>query len=347
MLRTVELGRAVITTETSLELWLTTLITLSSKQNCIDLEQLSNSALISFLTSGGACVYRSECMSLVSDITMRGEPVDRDDMESLAARIVNAPAWGQLNLLPSIPEQLGQFGNQTIRINLGQSSKDIDDGIKKCHRLVATMVPDGVPTLALHSIHLNIIVSENMSKTSVQRLRKSQMESTPSFSQDTFPYDDGKGDTPSALSDEQLNLEHCSDEEILFATTEPSLARQTGKRKRSVTASNVHMHVPDSTGFPSDTKRYCHGISSTLGTPLLDSHTLQKSEVQLLSHMVDAAVRFSVLNSLKGSATGLKVKANNFTARLADVAPTLWRPGFLSVRVVTKGLSYTNVEFIP
>jgi hypothetical protein len=44
--------------------------------------------------------------------------------------------------------------------------------------------------------------------------------------------------------------------------------------------------------------------------------------------MVDGAMRLSVCGSTKSSA-GLKTKANTFSVGLADVAPILWRPGYL------------------
>lgn len=132
-------------------------------------------------------------------------------------------------------------------------------------------------------------------------------------------------------------MEEDSDGEILFTTRRPSQLSQIGKRKRSITLSNARIQNLCSTETPRDAQRH-------LSYPLPDAScsfpdVKDESELRLLSHMVDAAVRFSVLNTLKGSASGLKVKANTFTARLADIAPVVWRPGFLSVRCCFARLS--------
>lgn len=92
MLRTVELGRAVISaTETTLELWLTALITLSPNQDCINFDQLNHPALFDLLTSGEVWVDQVENMQFVLDVSVRGEPIDRLKMRPLAERIVDAP----------------------------------------------------------------------------------------------------------------------------------------------------------------------------------------------------------------------------------------------------------------
>jgi hypothetical protein len=58
--------------------------------------------------------------------------------------------------------------------------------------------------------------------------------------------------------------------------------------------------------------------------------TLTEELVAEIHSMVDAAVRLSVYGINKSS-TGIKVKANTFSVGLADIAPVLWRPGYLAV----------------
>jgi hypothetical protein len=53
----------------------------------------------------------------------------------------------------------------------------------------------------------------------------------------------------------------------------------------------------------------------------------EQAEIQ---SMVDGAMRFSIYGHNK-SPNGLKIKANSFTLGLADIAPALWRPGYLVV----------------
>ncbi|CAI6338226.1 unnamed protein product [Periconia digitata] len=324
MQRTVELVRAVISaTEASLELWLTTYITLSPKQHCLDIEQLSAPALLNFLKSGEVWVYGTERMHLVLDISLRGEPMDLYDTKALAAAIVDAPAWCQLKLSPSLPVEYGQISNQSIHINLDRSPNDVEERAKKCHRITAKVVPDGIATLALHSIRFHLVILENMSKGSGQRQQKPNPKSTPTLFQGMTDAEHENNDLTPVLSEELLDVRDDSNEEILFTTSSPAPMPRPRKRKRSVSLPDVH--VEGLADMPCNIRRH-----DTYDTPLSLCDTPERSESRLLSHMVDAAVRFSAFTSLKGATGGLKVKANAFPTRLADIAPVVWRPGFLS-----------------
>jgi len=51
-----------------------------------------------------------------------------------------------------------------------------------------------------------------------------------------------------------------------------------------------------------------------------------------LETLIDGAFRTSILGRIKNKMLpGVKVKANAFEVGLADVAPSLWKPGYLSV----------------
>lgn len=51
-----------------------------------------------------------------------------------------------------------------------------------------------------------------------------------------------------------------------------------------------------------------------------------------LETLIDGALRISVLGRINNKMLhGVKVKANTFEVGLADVAPILWKPGYLSV----------------
>ena len=54
-----------------------------------------------------------------------------------------------------------------------------------------------------------------------------------------------------------------------------------------------------------------------------------------IESIIDGALRLSVHGSFSGRSTcGLRVKANTFRLGLADVAPVLWKPGYLLVRLI-------------
>jgi hypothetical protein len=92
MLRTIELGRAVLLSpSTKLELWLTTLITVSPAQDAIDLQHLTDNETISLLTSGNVWVQRASGMHLSLDITVHRERLNNDKLRQLANSIINAP----------------------------------------------------------------------------------------------------------------------------------------------------------------------------------------------------------------------------------------------------------------
>ena len=49
------------------------------------------------------------------------------------------------------PTQQLRFDDQSIHINLGQPTCDVEEGTKKCHRLSSKIVPDDIPTLTFGS----------------------------------------------------------------------------------------------------------------------------------------------------------------------------------------------------
>jgi hypothetical protein len=92
MARTVEVGRAVLASSTQhIELWLTTLITISPSQHSIDTEQFSAHSLLSFMLSGKAWVGRDNGMRVEVGLTLRGEPFPHREFQDLISSIVQAP----------------------------------------------------------------------------------------------------------------------------------------------------------------------------------------------------------------------------------------------------------------
>lgn len=93
MSRTIELGRAVLSSPTtSHELWLTTLITISPQQNSTNIEQYNPPFLLDLLSSGSVWVGRGNGLHIDLNLTLRGEPLGDRHLQELANRIVEAPA---------------------------------------------------------------------------------------------------------------------------------------------------------------------------------------------------------------------------------------------------------------
>jgi len=92
MSRTIELGRAVLDSSvTQLQLWFTTLITISPQQNSIDIQHLKQTALLEYLSSGKVWVSRGYDMYIELEITNDGEPLGQRELHILGQQIINAP----------------------------------------------------------------------------------------------------------------------------------------------------------------------------------------------------------------------------------------------------------------
>lgn len=92
MSRTVELGRAVISSQNAkFELWLTTLITVSQQQESVNLHQLGVQAVLDIMSSGDVWVGRDTGMYLALNVTIRGEPLTSNQLQWLAESIISAP----------------------------------------------------------------------------------------------------------------------------------------------------------------------------------------------------------------------------------------------------------------
>lgn len=92
MTRTVEVGRAVLTSSTQhLELWLTTLIDISPAQHSTNIEKLSSLSLLHYLSSGDAWVGRGNGMHIEMVLNLRGEPFPRHELQELRDMITQAP----------------------------------------------------------------------------------------------------------------------------------------------------------------------------------------------------------------------------------------------------------------
>jgi hypothetical protein len=91
MARTIEVGRAVLSCPThDLELWLTTLITISPLQQPIDSQQLSSCAFLSLLASGDVWVGRGNGMRVDVELTLRGEHLPHQQSQELVKSIMSA-----------------------------------------------------------------------------------------------------------------------------------------------------------------------------------------------------------------------------------------------------------------
>jgi hypothetical protein len=385
MQRTIELGRAVLSLPSKkLELWLTTLITISPAQDATDLKHLSDNETIDLLASGSVWVERGNGMRLSLDITLHREPLPGDQLRQISDSIVNAPvsetiwlqsssltprqAWKQFGLQPSLPAD-ENFRQGQLHLNIGQHREETIVPTKRPHGAYTNAPsqgvtpPEGVPTILLHSVESAVVITESRSRTSATKLKqtKKTFGGAPESLEDDMPYEkEGEEEELEILFDQHSATFHAEDSvipfrkdpsilfgeklemplneivpqphaevEIVSAKTHMTSIRPQ-KRSRSSTTPNKRQEDDTLPGLIPAAKRQRPSTMTTmLLPPATTSMTAQLNPIEV---MIDASMRISVCNSLRGSLGSFKIKANTFSESLADIAPALWRPGYRSVR---------------
>jgi len=105
MSRSIELGRAVLGSPAlNHELWLTTLITISPKQDTTYLQQIKADQYLEMLASGGLWVGRGHVLHIDLKITIRKEALPLHQLQDLTEAIIQAPVGATtLTELPYLP----------------------------------------------------------------------------------------------------------------------------------------------------------------------------------------------------------------------------------------------------
>ena len=256
-----------------------------------------------------------------------------------------------------------------LHINIAQRSREVDIPAKKSGRAYTNVTPEnctppeGVPTLLLHSVDFAIVIVESRSRTGATKLKRSRRDGGVSDSpEDDMLFDNvGVKDAESSFVDNSRNINAKdadfvtpdSADSVIMSTGNSAMVFQEGgtqsslavrgflvrtpeaslrgrERDRSTTMPNRRREVDFSPGPVPAAKRL---RSSTIASMTETQFSMSViAEFRLIRIMVDAAIRISVSNSLRGSLESLKIKASTLSESLANVAPALWRPGGLSVR---------------
>lgn len=357
MSRTVELGRAVLSSSNAnLELWLTTLISVSQQQSTINIQQLSVNELINLLSSGNVWVGRGTGMHLIFNITLQQEPLASDRLRQLAEGIVEAPvsvlwsftrqplqysqAWRQLGLQPSLPVNF-TIEKGKLHINISQCRGDSHLREQKSHRICTNVPsadikpPQGIPVLQLQSVQLTLMITTNKSRVTVasRKRAKRKIGRLPTPAGDIAALASQGEEGSEILYDEELIDDEGSKilESILPSQMRPDHARTRGSHFESGEA--YPMAVIPSLTSPINNAKRKHNSSISIST-VVPAETTIRSDLEHIANMIDASMRLSALNTLKGAPDGFRIKANSFTRCLGDVVPALWRPGYLVVREV-------------
>jgi len=92
MSRSIELGRAVLSSPaTDHELWLTTFITISPKQDASYLQQLTSAEYLDALTSGAVWMSRGHDMHVDMTLSLRNQLLPNHQLHDLANAVLVAP----------------------------------------------------------------------------------------------------------------------------------------------------------------------------------------------------------------------------------------------------------------
>jgi hypothetical protein len=162
---------------------------------------------------------------------------------------------------------------------------------------------------------------------SKKRPRLKRSRTSPTVAKDLGSHHDSDFDS----DEESENMLHdmvataCSNglEEVL-GVSGPSTP--SGKRKRKGQRTQAAMRVGS---LPVRSTRH-RASSLERSVKAINSQGVPFNEVEEVKRLVDGAMRLSIYG-VNRTSTGLKVKANTFAVGLADIAPALWRPGYLAV----------------
>ncbi|KAH6639483.1 hypothetical protein C7974DRAFT_132447 [Boeremia exigua] len=348
MHRSIELGRAVFSiAATDLELWLRTLITISPQQQCTDLGQHDEASLLDILTSGKVWVCRGNSLYIDMEVTFKGQPVAEDQLRQLSEAILVAPVWDQLGLQPSLPHDTASPGK--LRITVNYASGCAGPATKPCHRVLAsTSAADvrpsgGVPSLSLDSIILYADIFQ------LTQQRRAAIAKRPRLSADS------KSATQPTSGRAADDFEQEVSDELLLEANTVAVPLASPSTLKRVRASAPFLETPVPSMYESPIRALKNGWLNTTVSAVQIAAPDSKSDLHIgdLGLLIDGALRLSVLSRINSKMLpGIKLKANTFELGLADIAPTLWRPGYQSslsqraifLPVIGKTLAHTTAS---
>jgi hypothetical protein len=212
-----------------------------------------------------------------------------------------------------------------LHISIDQSRELTKSHAKTMHRMYANVPPadirppEGVATILLQSVQCTLSISHMRSGTGPAKPKRldKRLDRTDAILPQSKKI--AKPDLDSEEDSDILFLEESGDAGCLTkreSITSP-ITTHRNMRKRALKVS-INEISPQ---YLVDLMVHAGGKRDPAVPP----------SAQHIETLVDAAIRVSACNNLRGSVPGLKFKANTFNQGLADIAPALWRPGFLEV----------------
>lgn len=197
----------------------------------------------------------------------------------------------------------------------GQLKKQRCDKRVSFAPIVNTKPPEGTRVVSLDSVHFSMAFLESSQRTRrTNKRQKRERISSQVFQSDILsPVDEysQKFDVPLYENDDHGIM--------------PAPGKQTRESPTHSLQSTSRQSHTSHNSSPNARKEVLASLSHPWPmAPWLDHVAVEQ--------MVDGGFRLSVCGSPSGkSLHGLKFKANTFQLGLADIAPTMWRPGYLHV----------------
>jgi hypothetical protein len=197
--------------------------------------------------------------------------------------------------------------------------------------------PDSIAKIQLQVVRLSMDILESKQRPQLKQsntLLVGDRSSSQQYDQDT-----GKNLKLDVLTQEMTSPNHDADVEIARRSMSLAMAPSKLKRKRSDVRTHTLQNSPLILSCVHESHRR-RRLAMIADLPLDASITISNEQLDEIKILADAAMRLSICGVSKSS-SGIKVKANTFGVCLADVAPILWRPGYLGVCNV---LSVQNIQ---
>jgi hypothetical protein len=217
----------------------------------------------------------------------------------------------------------------TIRLDVNHASVMGMQGKKERHRLFLDVPaadvrpPQGIAEISLHTVRLCMDILE----TSPRRRSTTKRSNSPRSERRASTLDEEDSDTLlHGMASEDLLHDIDTDRS---QTAARAVACRKRKRLATETVMSTQSHSPDK----------AKTLKRSRKRQLVDSFMERKTRPDFTSSdrinvasMVDGAMRMSICGTLNRTTVGWKAKASTFCLGLADVAPAIWRTGYLAVR---------------
>lgn len=248
--------------------------------------------------------------------------------------LTGSQIWFQLKLKPTIPlDDVLQDGIAHVAISYAEDDSSTNE--RQRHRILnkvpaaSIRPPDGVLSAQLQVVRFTMDLLESRQRPQMKRSNTMPHETSAQI----HNCDDNQDEDIDTLLHEAIESP-----KIHVTEAGPAMKGTTRKRKRP--------------GRQAPSRTYSTPVSlldigsgsykrvATVENPIFPGQgDITEEHIMEIQSMVEGAMRLSIYGNSKLS-SGIKVKANTFNTGLADVAPIMWRPGYLAVLYATEADSY-------